>query len=69
LTYTLPEAGEVSLTIVDELGRLVYRQTGLHEAGAHVQVLDAAAFPEPGMYVCSLKTPAGRRQLKLVKIR
>lgn len=69
LTYTLPEAGEVSLTIVDELGRLVYRQTGLREAGAHVQVLDAAAFPEPGMYVCSLKTPAGRRQLKLVKIR
>ncbi|MCC7466663.1 MAG: T9SS type A sorting domain-containing protein, partial [Saprospiraceae bacterium] len=69
LTYHLPEAGDVVLTVHDELGRMVFRQSGIREAGRHTQVLDRAACPVPGVYVCTLETAAGRRQLKVVKVR
>ncbi|HLP95076.1 MAG TPA: hypothetical protein VK168_13625 [Saprospiraceae bacterium] len=69
LSYYLPKSDEVTLTIRDELGRVVYRQSEMQDSGWHVQLLDERVCPSAGWYVCTLFAGAERRQLRVLRMK
>jgi hypothetical protein len=65
ITFSLPEAGGVTVRLIDPLGRTVAVEE-LRElaAGAHHHAIDLAGLPS-GLYLVSLESAAGRRMLPL----
>jgi hypothetical protein len=59
IRYTLPDAGEVKLEVVDVAGRLVLRQRFFGEVGIHTAILEGGRQIEPGIYLVRL-THSGR---------
>jgi hypothetical protein len=65
ITFSLPEAGGVTVRLIDPLGRTVAVEE-LRElaAGAHHRAIDLAGLPS-GLYLVSLESATGRRMLPL----
>jgi len=69
ITYALPGAGRVALTVIDVEGREVARLAeGARPAGTHAITLDTSSY-EPGVYHVRLEAGSVERMRKLVVIR
>ena len=69
ITFTLPGAMQVRLTVYDMLGRRVaVLADGLHAAGTHRARFDAASLPE-GMYICRLESQRESTSRKMMLTR
>ncbi|HFE53172.1 MAG TPA: T9SS type A sorting domain-containing protein, partial [Bacteroidetes bacterium] len=69
IRYRLPEPCRVELAIYDSTGRPVQTLVNRAESpGEHTVRWNATAFPS-GVYLCRLRTPAGRDVQKLVVLR
>jgi hypothetical protein len=74
IAYSLPAAGRVRVTVFDAQGRQVATlRDGEEAAGPHEltwEGLSAGGVPTaPGIYFVQVRTPAGTRTSKLVRIR
>jgi hypothetical protein len=66
ISFTLPDPGTVTLTLVDVMGRVVDRLlAGPQEAGSHELHLDTGGY-EPGVYYVRLEAGPTTRMRKLV---
>lgn len=66
ISYSLPNAGEVNLTVYDLRGRQVAELVnGFKQAGQHQTVFDAAELPT-GTYFYLLKTEGFSKRMKMV---
>lgn len=66
LNYAAYEAGELSLTVVDALGRKVLHQNVQYSRGTQDMTLEVANWT-PGVYVIKLASESHQQSLKLVK--
>ncbi len=73
LQFSLPEAGEARLELVDVTGRRVWMRHDTLAAGAHAWSWngrdDAGRTLGPGLYLVRLVTPWGTRRTRLVWVR
>lgn len=56
ISFTLPESGEATLSIMDVTGKLVYRNIAEYEAGYHVVTLGADKISAAGVLYYRLET-------------
>jgi hypothetical protein len=69
ISFVLPAAGYVRLTVTDMLGREVRRVVdGYAAAGKHAEVFDAANLPS-GTYLYTLITPTSRSSRKMLYLK
>ncbi|MDX1667209.1 MAG: T9SS type A sorting domain-containing protein, partial [Saprospiraceae bacterium] len=65
--FELPEASnEVSLTVYDASGRVLYRLQGAYEKGFNSIELDRAVLPETGVMYYRLETGAHTATKKMI---
>jgi hypothetical protein len=69
IRYSLPEQGEVSISIYNLLGQKVATiYDGIHEAGEHTITWDAAEFPS-GVYFARLEAGEHSENIKMVLLK
>ena len=67
VNYTLKNASEVSINVVDVAGKLVYSSTeGTQVAGKHTSTIDASSF-NTGVYYVTITTNDSQVTKKLIK--
>jgi hypothetical protein len=74
IAYSLPTAGQVRITVFDAQGRRVATlRDGEEEAGPHELTWEGSSAggtpTAPGIYFVQVRTPAGTRTSKFVRIR
>jgi hypothetical protein len=67
--FHLPEAAEATLSVMDESGRVVYRQKGKFPAGENTVVLDRALLNTTGVLYYQLETDKYSATKKMVQAR
>lgn len=66
IDFNLTETGDVSYTVIDKMGKLVYGSSQEHMTpGAHSFEINTSDFAK-GVYTVIVKSPAGNSQKKLV---
>lgn len=69
ISFTLPEAAEISLNVYDSLGRLIQTMhEGAMPSGRHTLAFHAGRLAS-GVYVCQLETPTGTQSRRFVVVR
>ena len=67
--FNLPEAGEASLTVFDESGRLVYVQEGDFAKGHNTITLDRSQVNAQGMLYYKLVSGENTATMKMIQIK
>ncbi|HLP93491.1 MAG TPA: T9SS type A sorting domain-containing protein [Saprospiraceae bacterium] len=67
--FFLPEAGEIVLSIFDETGRMVFRQKGYFDKGAHQVLLDRSVLHDGGLYFYQMETENEVKSKKMFRIK
>ncbi|MEM6319147.1 MAG: SdrD B-like domain-containing protein [Bacteroidota bacterium] len=67
IRFFLPEQSDVTLTVRDEVGRLVKMQTGTHDAGMQNIQLDNTELPT-GLLYYQLETAFGTQTKKMLRV-
>jgi subtilisin-like proprotein convertase family protein len=65
--FHLPEAGDATLRIMDEAGRVVYSQTGSFTKGRNVITLDRAVVTTTGLLFYTLETATDSATKKMIQ--
>ncbi len=68
ITFTIPEKDEVSLSVFNIDGRLMYSASSIYEAGRNELELDSDMLPQTGIYYFQLGYRANVEQYKMIKI-
>jgi hypothetical protein len=63
--FHLPTAGNTHFTVMDQNGKVVYRENKYYDAGAHSISLSSLALNGPGIYYYQLDTDQGHAVQKL----
>lgn len=67
--FYLPEAAEATLTVIDETGRMVYRQKGQFAQGKNSISLDRALLNTSGVLYYKLETANNSATMKMIQTR
>jgi hypothetical protein len=67
ISFYLPEDGTAVLTVVDGMGRTIYRQNTVYNKGHQSIRLDHTQIPTTGLYWLVLETGSGKLVQKMVK--
>ncbi|MFN0013778.1 MAG: HYR domain-containing protein [Saprospiraceae bacterium] len=69
IAFYLPEPSEVTWSITDETGRLLFEQKGHFSKGHNAVVVDGTQLQAAGMLFCHLKTENARAVRKMMRVR
>ncbi len=67
--FYLPEAAEVTLAVHDEMGRLVYTQTGSYPRGYNTALVERTLLGSGNAFSYTLHTPFGSATRKMILVR
>ncbi len=67
--FHLPAAAEATLTVFDEMGRVVYTETADYNKGYNAIFIEHALFDKPGVLYYTLDSPFGNATKKMVQSR
>jgi len=67
--FYLPEAAGVTLAVHDEMGRLVYTQTGSYPRGYNTALVERTLLGSGNAFSYTLHTPFGSATRKMILVR
>ncbi|MBL7795002.1 MAG: hypothetical protein JNJ90_00720 [Saprospiraceae bacterium] len=67
--FYLPQAGDATLTIYDDLGRAVFTETADYDRGYNAIFIEHALLDKPGVLYYTLDTPHGKATRKMIQVK
>jgi hypothetical protein len=67
--FYLPNAGDATLTIYDDLGRAVFTESADYDRGYNAIFIEHALLDKPGVLYYTLETPHGKATRKMIQAR